>query len=131
MRTLPSFALSSHWPVPYHGYIDAALTEWYVKWRKNGWRNAAGNSVLNKDLIEYTLTLLETRQRSGQPVKIEYVKGHSGDVGNDGADTLAVAGCDLPEEPERSWIRLKQLYDAEKHSMVDSMAVSSTLGALY
>jgi len=31
------------------------------------------------------------------------VKGHSGDEGNDGADQLAVNGCQMPELPERDW----------------------------
>ena len=109
----------------------AALIEWCSKWRKNGWRNASGKPVLNKDLIEYTLNLLETRQRSGQPVKIEYVKGHSGNVGNDGADALAVAGCDLPEQPERDWAKLRRDYKLEKdsamHSIMDAdLEVGST-----
>ena len=95
--------------------------EWCSKWRRNGWRNSAGQPVLNRPLIEYTLTLLETRQRSGQPVKLEYVKGHSGNVGNDGADALAVAGCDLPEEPERDWVKLRTTYKLEKDSATDSI----------
>ena len=93
---------------PYCGYTDAVLTEWGLKWRQNGWKNATGNPVPNKLLIEYILTLLETRQRSGQPVKIEYDKGHFGDIGNDGADTLAIAGCNLPEEQERDWDKLNK-----------------------
>jgi ribonuclease HI len=108
------------------------LTEWSFNWRKNGWRTAGGKPVVNKELIDYTLTLLETRQRSGQPVKLEYVKGHSGDVGNDGADALAVAGCGFPAKPERDWVRHKETYKAEQDLMVDLMmdidpAVSPTL----
>lgn len=95
--------------------------EWSLKWRQNGWKNGAGKPVSNKPLIEYILTLFETRQRSGQPVKIEYVKGHSGNVGNDGADALAVAGCDLPEEPERDWVELKSTYKLEKDSAMHSI----------
>jgi len=103
--------------------------EWSLKWRQNGWRNAAGSPVANKPLIEYILTLLETRQRSGQPVKIEYVKGHSGNVGNDGADALAVAGCDLPEEPERDWVKLKRTYKIEKDAMHSIMGADLEVGS--
>jgi ribonuclease HI len=78
--------------------------------------------VLNKEIIDYVLTLLETRQRSGQPVQLEYVKGHSGDVGNDGADALAVAGCYLPEIPERDWVGLKETHNLEQDMMADLMA---------
>jgi len=102
-------------------YSIKALTEWCFKWRKNGWRNAGGKPVLNDKLIDYILTLLETRQRSGQPVSLEYVKGHSGNVGNDGADALAVAGCGFPVEPERDWKRLKETYNSEQ-VLVDFMA---------
>jgi len=109
--------------------LNTALTEWAFGWRKNGWRTTAGKPALNKELIDYTLTLLETRQRSGQPVNIEYVKGHSGNVGNDGADTLAVAGCDFPEEPERDWARLKQTYRLEKVSTTGPV-VSPTTGSI-
>lgn len=33
----------------------------------------------------------------------EYVKGHSGDPGNDGADWMANLGAALPEAPDRDW----------------------------
>ena len=90
---------------------------------------------MNKELIDYILTLLENRQRSGQPVQFEYVKGHSGDVGNDGADALAVAGCSRPEMPERDWVGLKESHNTEQIMMTDLMmgidpAVSSTLSPL-
>ena len=91
---------------------------------------------MNKELIDYILALLENRQRSGQPVQFEYVKGHSGDVGNDGADALAVAGCDRPEIPDRDWVGLKESHDTEQIMMTDLMmgidpAVSFTLNPLY
>ena len=28
------------------------MTDWIYKWTRNGWINAAGNQVANKDLIE-------------------------------------------------------------------------------
>lgn len=78
---------------------------------------------MNKELIDYILTLIETRQRSGQPVQLEYVKGHSGNVGNDGADALAVAGCSLREVPERDWIALKGSYDLEQGVIMDFVGI--------
>jgi len=110
------------------------LTEWSLKWRNNGWKTSSGGPVLNKELIDYILTLLETRQRAGQPVQLEYVKGHSGDVGNDGADAMAVAGCARPVMPDRDWVGLKETYSAEQSMMMNLMdidpAVRLALGAL-
>jgi len=103
-------------------YSQKALTKWSYNWRKNGWKTAGGKPVVNKELINYVLALLETRHRSGQPVQLEYVKGHSGDVGNDGADGLAVAGCNLPETPERDWGGLKETHDLERDLMAGLMA---------
>lgn len=31
------------------------MTDWYQKWQSNGWRNAAGFEVVNRDLIEEAL----------------------------------------------------------------------------
>ena len=101
---------------------NVALTQWAYNWRKNGWKTAGGKPVHNRELVDYVLTLLETRHRSGQPVQLEYVKGHSGDEGNNGADGLAVAGCNLPEIPERDWSGLKETHDLEQDLMADLMA---------
>ena len=100
-------------------HSNAALTSWSFKWRKNGWRKADGKPVLNKELIDYILTLLETRHRSGQRVHLKHVKGHSGDAGNDGADALATAGCDLPETPERDWVGLKETHSIDRDAIMD------------
>ena len=98
------------------------MTQWCLKWRANGWKAGGGKKVQNKELIDYILTLLETRHRSGQPVQFEYVKGHSGNVGNDGADALAVAGCNHPEIPDRDWVGLKDSHNLEQKMMADLTA---------
>jgi ribonuclease HI len=33
-------------------YAIGCMTDWIYKWCRNGWRNAAGNEVANRDLIE-------------------------------------------------------------------------------
>jgi len=59
---------------------------WWVRWRKNGWRNSQRQPVANVDLWEPLVDLVEQRS-----VTFEWVKGHSGDPMNDRVDALAVA----------------------------------------
>jgi hypothetical protein len=47
--------------------------------------------------------MLVSRAKGGQTVHMKYVKGHSGNEGNDGADRLAVEGCRQPPLAERDW----------------------------
>ena len=99
------------------------MTNWASNWRQNGWRKQNGAPVLNKELIDYILTILEARHRSGQLVKIQYVKGHSGDRGNNGADALAVAGRGRPALPERYWAGLKRPYQQELDMIPDLIGI--------
>ncbi|KAL9065053.1 MAG: hypothetical protein Q9161_008472 [Pseudevernia consocians] len=38
-------------------YAHGCMTEWYRKWQNNGFTNALGNEVTNRDLIERALEL--------------------------------------------------------------------------
>jgi hypothetical protein len=51
--------------------------------------------------------LLTSRGRSGQQVRLEHVRGHAGEVGNEGADALAVHGAKLHEVEEPDWDALR------------------------
>ena len=55
----------------------------------------------------YMDALLSMRGRSGQQVLLEHVRGHAGEVGNEGADALAVRGARLPGVEERDWDALR------------------------
>jgi ribonuclease HI len=59
---------------------------WWVRWRRNGWRNSQRQPVANVDLWEPLVDLVEHHA-----VTFEWVKGHSGDPMNDRVDALAVA----------------------------------------
>jgi ribonuclease HI len=59
---------------------------WWVRWRRNGWRNSQRQPVANVDLWEPLVDLVERHA-----VTFEWVKGHSGDPMNDRVDALAVA----------------------------------------
>jgi ribonuclease HI len=61
----------------------------------------------------YMDALLASRGRSGQQARLEYVRGHAGEVGNEGADALAVRGAKLPEVEEPDWDALRLRLDEE------------------
>ncbi|KAG9023123.1 hypothetical protein FS837_005955, partial [Tulasnella sp. UAMH 9824] len=82
-------------------YAMDCVTKWMPGWIRNGWRTKDKKDVANKPVIQHLANLLE--ERPG-PVKFEYVKGHSGEKGNDGADRLAGMGTSQPRVPEREWV---------------------------
>lgn len=57
--------------------------------------------------------LLSLRGRSGQQVRLQHVRGHVGEVGNEGADALAVRGTKLHEVDELDWDTLRLRLDEE------------------
>ncbi len=59
---------------------------WFDGWRTRGWRNSKKEPVANRDLWEPLIELVEARG----DVRFRWVKGHSGDAGNDLVDALAV-----------------------------------------
>ncbi|WPH04322.1 hypothetical protein R9X50_00721100 [Acrodontium crateriforme] len=108
-------------------YSISCLTEWFQKWRANGWVNSSKKAVENQDLVESAVNILENRyqsniskqaansskppqarmdlnagkghwERGSAPVKFIWVKGHAKDAGNEAADQLAVAGANQAKE---------------------------------
>lgn len=65
-------------------YVIRGATEWSKTWLTNGWRNSKKQPVANQPLWRELLDLLE-----GKPIKFEWVRGHTGDPGNEEADRLA------------------------------------------
>ncbi|KAI0744363.1 ribonuclease H-like domain-containing protein [Daedaleopsis nitida] len=84
-------------------YSISCFREWMPKWMRNGWKSSTGQPVKNAPLIRYLAALLDLRAREGQKVHLQYVKGHAGIEGNEGADQLANHGATLPAESERDW----------------------------
>ena len=70
-------------------YVMDGITQWIQNWKKNNWRTAAKKDVKNKELWQ-KLDQLITQQQ----VQWHWVKGHSGDAGNEAADLLANKGID-------------------------------------
>ncbi|BDR52495.1 hypothetical protein KIM372_04020 [Bombiscardovia nodaiensis] len=67
-------------------YAINCSTKWVHGWKKKGWKNAAGQPVKNRELIEAIDR--EISSRPG-PVKFFWVKGHAGDEYNEKVDDLA------------------------------------------
>jgi ribonuclease HI len=69
-------------------YLVNALSKWIHGWRKKGWRTAAGEPVLNRDLIE----AIDERGRA-TGVRYAWVRGHAGHAVNEVVDGLAQAAA--------------------------------------
>jgi ribonuclease HI len=69
-------------------YVVDALSKWIHGWRRKGWRTAAGEPVLNRDLIE----ALDARGRE-LSVRYRWVRGHDGHPVNEVVDQLAQAAA--------------------------------------
>ena len=70
-------------------YVMQGINDWIVNWKKNNWKTAARKPVKNVDLWQKLDA--ETNQHS---IDWHWVKGHSGDEGNEKADQLANQAID-------------------------------------
>lgn len=105
-------------------YAISCVTEWFQKWRSNGWLNSSNKPVENKDLVTKIIDMLDERlklnahrtmdyededevvdgeargpwEKGPAGVKFTWVKGHAKDEGNTAADELAVNGARVARE---------------------------------
>jgi ribonuclease HI len=77
-------------------YAIKCVTEWFRNWEKRGWTTSGKKAVENKDLIEDILAVIRNREKCRAKTTFQWVKGHSDNEGNNGADALAVKGSQLP-----------------------------------
>ena len=70
-------------------YVMHGITEWMDNWKRRGWKTAARKPVKNQDLWQ-ALDEAITRH----DIEWKWVKGHSGNDGNEEADALANRGID-------------------------------------
>lgn len=71
-------------------YVLHAITKNLIaKWKGNGWLNAKGKPVSNKDDWINLDKEMVNYNRSGGILEWKYVRAHSGNIGNDNADRLA------------------------------------------
>ena len=70
-------------------YVMDGITQWIQNWKINNWKTSSKKEVKNKELWQKLDQLMTYHQ-----VKWRWVKGHSGDPGNETADLLANMGID-------------------------------------
>lgn len=68
-------------------YVLNGIEQWLPVWKQRGWKTAAKKPVLNQDLWQQLDSLSQAHE-----IDWRWVKGHSGDVGNEHADELANQG---------------------------------------
>jgi ribonuclease HI len=70
-------------------YVLQGITEWLPKWKRSGWRTTSKKSVANVDLWQQLDSFVQQHE-----MQWKWVKGHSGNEGNEFADALANKGID-------------------------------------
>jgi len=70
-------------------YVLKGITEWMPNWKARGWKTSAKKPVKNVDLWKRLDKEIQRHQ-----IDWQWVKGHSGDLGNEAADALANRGVD-------------------------------------
>lgn len=69
-------------------YVRQGITQWIHRWKIRGWVTTDKRPVKNADLWRAL-----DEQVARHTVHWQWVKGHSGDEGNERADALANAGA--------------------------------------
>ena len=70
-------------------YVRQGIMSWLANWKRNGWKTAAKKPVKNADLWRALDAACERHE-----IEWHWVKGHSGNDGNEAADALATRGID-------------------------------------
>ena len=70
-------------------YVLDGITKWLPNWKKKGWKTASKAPVKNEDLWRRLDEAIKTHD-----IDWRWVKGHSGNIGNERADALANLGID-------------------------------------
>ncbi|RCL00533.1 MAG: ribonuclease HI [Candidatus Tokpelaia sp. JSC085] len=79
-------------------YVCGGISRWIARWKRNGWRTAAGKTVSNVELWQQLDAACFRHQ-----VKWYWIKGHVGLIENERADALARKGA-AGIKGQRVWV---------------------------
>jgi|TARA_B110000014_G_C20026493_1_gene532856 ribonuclease HI len=71
-------------------YVKLGITEWIMRWKTNGFKNAKKKPVVNAQLWIRLDAVASEHQ-----INWQWVKGHAGHIDNERADALANRGLEL------------------------------------
>lgn len=71
-------------------YVIRGITQWIWGWIRNGWKTADGKEVLNREHWQELSSVVAKRKKS-DAIQWKYVRGHTGNPGNERCDQIAVA----------------------------------------
>lgn len=71
-------------------YVLNGIQKWVFDWEKNGFKTKEGKEVQHKELWIDILAHLRELKLNGLKMNWNFVKGHSGSIGNERADQIAV-----------------------------------------
>ncbi|WP_375408074.1 ribonuclease HI [uncultured Methylobacterium sp.] len=107
-------------------YVVKSVTEWMRGWKARGWRTATG-PVKNVDLMQRLDVLAAARD-----VRWTWVRGHSGEDGNERADRLATWGrreaLGLAAPPATPIVLPLPVPDAVREPRTTPVAIDAGLG---
>lgn len=93
-------------------YCVNGFSKWIYGWAAAGWTKSDGRAVLNKDLWLKVWHCKTQIYKLNIKCQVSWVRGHSGDPGNEAADRLAVLGVTAHPEytppPPRKKTRSKK-----------------------
>jgi len=70
-------------------YVANGVSTWIHGWKRNDWKNKAGDEIANVDLWQRISELLDIYE-----IQMVNIEGHAGIPGNDRADEIATAFAD-------------------------------------
>lgn len=73
-------------------YARRGLTEWSKSWIANNWQKWDGTPIPNANKWKRLLAVIDHYRESGVEIKIQWIKGHGDNLGNETADRLATLG---------------------------------------
>lgn len=98
-------------------YVIKTFNEYVGKYKQNGWITTAGTPVKNREIIESCEELKSSILAKGVKIKLEWVRGHGDDLGNNIADYMATIACRSAryrrETQVGKWFTPKQYWENE------------------
>ena len=70
-------------------YVRQGITQWVVRWKRNGWKTSQKQPVKNQDLWQRLDAIVQSHQ-----INWHWVKGHSGHPENELVDQAANEAID-------------------------------------